>query len=118
AVADQVDENLLDLDSVQRQRGKLCLGINLDTDAATDRFFQHQVPRFIEDGVEPAEASRFDSLPEQGAYSADDVGRGICVADDALDGLLRPFEIGRVRVEPALTGMRVGNHRGERLVDL
>ena len=57
-------------------------------------------------------------LPGQGADAPDDVARAVAVPDDAFRGLSRLVEIRSVIRKPAQTGMAVGDHGGERLIDL
>ena len=118
AVADEIDENLLNLDAIERDRRKVAFDLDIHPNAAPRRFLGHEVMRLGDDAVDRCARPRLHGVLEQGADVAHDIGGGIGVMDDALHGFLRALEIWRNRREPALAGIGVGDDRGQRLVHL
>ena len=57
-------------------------------------------------------------LVDEGPDAADDVAGALAVLDDTAEGGANLVEIGRLGAQPAQGGLRVGNRRGDRLVDL
>src|SRR5690606_5906107 len=93
AVADEVDQNLLDLDAIGRDDRKVAFDIDIHTDASSRRLLGDEVARLCDDSAERHEAPRLRRLREQGTDAADDVCGGIGITNDALHGLLSTFDI-------------------------
>src|SRR6185312_3965018 len=85
-VAHEVDEDLLYLHPVERDRRNIAFDARLDRRLDFHGKLREQPARFRDEAVQARTASRLDGLPEQSAYPADDRRGGICVADDPLDG--------------------------------
>ena len=57
-------------------------------------------------------------FPDESADPANDIAGSITILDNAMEGLAGLLQVRRLRGEPAQTGTRTGNHRGDRLVHL
>ena len=62
--------------------------------------------------------SPWRGLLDEGAYAANDLAGSIAVLDDGIEGLPDLLELRGLRGEPAQSGVAVGDHCGNRLVDL
>src|SRR5262249_49650457 len=107
AVADEVDQNLLNLDAVERHEWKIAFDVLVDTDTTTRSFFGHEVARFGNDAGERGGVPRLNGPFEQGSDTTDDLRRRVGVTDDPIHDDLCALQIGWIALEPALTGVRV-----------
>ena len=118
AIADQIDQNLLHLDTIGGNRRQSRVEIGLDNDAlGIDQVHQqpvHLVNNFIEVGHRPGQGR----LPEQGPYPANHVRRVHGAPHDPLCGASGHVEIWRFRRQAALADLAVGNDGGQGLIDL
>ena len=57
-------------------------------------------------------------LRDERANPADDVAGSSPIADDPIKRLPNLLRIGWLHIEPAQSGLCVGDHRGDRLIDL
>src|SRR6195256_16130 len=118
AVANEIDQHLLNLNAIDRDSRKAAFDLDIHADRAPRSLFGHEVAHLGKDAAKRRAASRFQGLPEQGANSAHDVGGTVRITNDALHCSVRSLDIWRLRRKPALAGMRVGNNSGQRLVHL
>ena len=118
AVSDEIDQNLLNLDAIERDKRKVAFDIDVHTNAAPRSLLGHEVARFGNDARERRAAPRLHGLPEQGADAADDIRRRVGVPDDALDRDLRALDVRRLGGQPTLAGVGVRDDRGQGLVHL
>src|SRR3979411_1393595 len=118
AVPNEIDQNLLNLNAIDRDSRKAAFDLDIHADRAPRRLFGHEVAHLGKDAAKRRAASRFQGLPEQGANSAHDVGGTVRITNDALHCSVRSLDIWRLRRKPALAVMRVGNNGGQRLVHL
>ena len=118
AVAHQIDQHLLNLDTIERDERKIAFDVRIDADTTPRRLLGHEIQRFGYDAAERRRAPRLRGLLEQGADAADDIGGGVCVADDALGRDLRALEIRRFGREPTVAGMGIRDDGRQRLVHL
>src|SRR4029077_17238319 len=116
AVADEVDQNLLNLDAIERDKRKIPFVPLADTDGTTCSLFGHEVARFSNDASERRGVPWLNGLSEQGSDTADDLRRRVGVPDDPIHNDLYALQVGWIALKPALTGVRVCNDRGKWLV--
>src|SRR6185295_6041640 len=85
AIAYEIDQNLLNLDAIERDRWMIAFDVFVDTDATTRRLLGHEAARLGNDASERRGVPRLKGLSEQGPDAADDLRCGVGVADDPLD---------------------------------
>lgn len=107
---------MLKLNAIDRDQGQAVIDIAVHPDGMPDCLLGQKLTRFGYDATERRRDARIQGLLEQGPNAADDIRRRVGVAEDALDCLVRALDIWRVRRQPTLTGMGVGNDGGQRLI--
>ena len=118
AVAHQVDQHLLNLDTIERHERQIAFDVGIDTDTTPRGLLGHEVQRFGYGATERRRASGLRGLLEHGADAAHDIGGGVGVTDDPLGRDLRALEVRGFRGQPPVAGVGVGDDRGQRLVHL
>ena len=118
AVHDEVHDDLLKLNAVAQRRRKFRGQDGLDRDAAAAQRADCQ-REHLADGVVDIECDVFGlAMPEKRPDAPDHLARAVALLDDALERGPGLVEIGRGVREPTERGIAVGDHGGERLIDL
>ncbi len=116
-VHNQIQDYLLQLDAIASNERQALCELCLQRDAIAQQLASCH-PDDLEDRfVDVQLISPWRGLLDEGAYAADDLAGSIAVLDDRIEGLPDLLEIRGLHGEPAQSGVGVGDHRGNRLVD-
>ena len=117
-IQNQVEHNLLQLHSVSHHARKRSRHLRIDRDSALNQIAMDQSQNFDDDVSEP-ERPRLDiGLLEERPQARDDFSGATVVVRDVFQYLLQVRAAGIVPLNHSLRRARIGEDRGERLIEL
>src|SRR5690606_18805894 len=116
AIAHEIDQNLLNLDRVQRNGRDITRNVEFQMDTASGRLVRQKLAGLSNDIPHQSDRSRRCRLTEQGPDAAHDISCSISVTNDALCGGLCAIDVRRFGRQPTMAGMRICDNRCKRLV--
>jgi hypothetical protein len=117
AVANEVHQDLLNLDPVGKHRRQGLRQLQFHRDAPAIELVLGQTPDLVDDLVDVQRCLRWRRLFEKGADTPDDIRRRVTVPDDAFYRRPCARQVGIVAGQPILAGLCAGNDSRQRLVD-
>src|SRR5262245_5509700 len=118
AVHHQVEHHLLQFDAVAVHRRQAGFEVALDLDRAGDQIAAHDVEHFADQRVDLERAELRLAALEQRAQAVDHVACALIGDDDVVQDLGQHLRGPGLVGEEVLRGLRVGEDRGQRLVEL
>jgi hypothetical protein len=117
-VADEITQNLLNLNAIKRNRRYAFLEVNDHANPAARGFFGNEITNLSNHAIDGREVPLVYGLPKQCANATDHISGAIRIPNDAFDCPVRTVDVRRFSGQPALACMRIGNDSRERLIDL
>ena len=118
AVHDEIEDHLLQLDAVAEHLAQGRGEFHPQRHSVAGQLVMQQRNDLVDDFIDIERRPLIDGLVDQPADALDHLARPVAVLDDGLHRAARLVQVGRVAVEPALTGCGVGDDGGQRLVHL
>ena len=117
-VANEIDEDLLNLDGIALDTGECGGGLDAEADAAGDGLFAEEEGSFPEEGGDVVAAAGEALAAEEGAEAVEGFAGAGAVGEDALGGEESAVVVDLLAAEPTEAGVGVGDDGGEGLADL
>ena len=117
-VEDQVEHHLLKLDPISRNERQAFRQLCLQQSPGSAQFAARQCDDFADHLVDVQQVLARRGLSDERTHPADDVAGSSPGPDDPIESLSNLLRIGWLHIEPAQSGLRIGDHRGDRLIDL